>query len=69
MKIWQFLWTLPLLDHHKINVGTNLKNFDARDLDLRVKMCFAPQKVFLGGTNFAAACLKIPLKITAMLIE
>ena len=53
---------LPLLDCHKINRGTNSENPRDKNLDLRVKMCFAKKQLFLGEKDVATTYLKGPPK-------
>ena len=53
---------LPPLDCHKINMETNFKNPHVKNFDLRVQMCFTPQKLFLNETDFTATYLKVPPK-------
>ena len=54
-----FLKILPLLNCHKINTRTNLKNPYHKFQDLKAKMCFTSRKLFWGKTDFTAAYLKI----------
>ena len=53
---------LPLLDCHKTNKRTNFENLNGKNLDIGVKICFTPKKLFFSETDFTATYLKVPPK-------
>ena len=46
-----------LFNCHNINAGTHFENPSANNLDLQVKMCCTPNKLFLGKKDLTAAYL------------